>query len=185
MIENYLPCFKFLFLSQPFVVHAPLLHSVLVSLAMVLENSHQPFSAPHDNRESSVVKADGNRTELGIGMSNLGVDTQSPFPDGLDRVFPIRSVIGIEPHHSDNQSPPSHDLSTRRGSEGVASFSPSEEPTYELDTPSRTKFAQTTDDHGAPYTTTRFTHRTTADGHMVVINNAGTEKLQRCEVSTI
>ena len=148
------------------------------------ENSHPCVPASHDNRETP-AETDGDKTELGIGMSNSGQDTQPPFPDGLDRVFPIRSVIEIEPPNSDNQSSSSHDRGTRRGSEGVtSSISAPDEPTYGWGTSGwMTKSAQA-GGHGAPYTTTRITHRTTIGGHMVAIGNAGAETLQRCEVST-
>lgn len=149
---------------------------------MPLENTHRYVPASHDNREVP-AENDGNKTEVGLEMPAFRLDAHSPFPDGLDRVFPIRSVLEIEPQHSDNQSSSSHDRGTRRGSEGVASTSLSEEPTYGWGAPGwKTKVAQTTDDPGTPYTTTRFSHRITKDGHMVVIGSAGAEKLHRCEV---
>lgn len=137
---------------------------------------------PHGAHEDALMSGnDGGKTEFRLGMSKLGLDSGTLSSDALGRVYPIRSIIGIEPPGADSVSSSSREPWS---SEGAAYTPVSEEPSYGWIEPGwTTKFQQTADGTEAPFITTRFAHRVTKDGHMVVTGVAGAEKLQRCEVS--
>jgi len=124
------------------------------------------------------------KTDLGLGMSQPGLDYGVLSSDALSRVYPIRSVIEID--HSISSS--SNDQQTSRERGGIAgggSTSISGQLGYRWgDSGWTTKIQQADDNIEAPYITTRFTHRITQDGYMVMTGVAGAENLQRCEVSS-
>lgn len=123
----------------------------------------------------------GGKTDLRRRMLQLGSS------DASDRVYPIRSVIEIDPRNSDSFSSSSNGQRTSRVrgvTEETASTPMPEQPDSGLgDSGWSTKIEHTGDNTETPYITTRFTHRVTQGGNMVVTGVAGAEKLQRCEVS--
>ena len=124
----------------------------------------------------------GSKTDMSERMAQL------LSSDASNRVYPIRSVIGIDPKNSDSVSSSSNSQRTSRErgvSEGTESTPMSEQPDPGWGDPGwAAKAEHAGDDTETPYITTRFTHRVTEEGHMVVTGVAGAEKLQRCEVSS-
>ncbi|KAF8429782.1 hypothetical protein EV426DRAFT_135295 [Tirmania nivea] len=108
---------------------------------------------------------------------------------GLDRVYPIRSMIGIDPKNSDSVSSTSSSPPTSRefdDTEEARSTPISKQPSSRwgdgLEAPGWTTKTEHSNDHGEiPYITIRFTHRMAQDGHMVVTGAAGAEKVQKFE----
>lgn len=127
----------------------------------------------------------GDKTALNQRMSQLGLGYGILSPDAPDRVYPIRSVIEIDPKNLDSVlalSSGQRTLGECGVTEETGSTSMSEQPNSGCGDPSWTTYIKHTDDiTQKPYITSRFTHQMTQDGHMVVTGFAGAEKLQRCE----
>ena len=156
----------------------------------------EPQSISHDSatglydrvrEETFLANSSGDKSDLSLGMSQLGSGCGG-LSDALDRVYPIRSVIEIDCKNADSGSSSSNGqpILGEHGSTGDAeSTLISEQRDYGWEDPGwATKIDQTDDNTETPYITTRFTHRMTQGGHMVVTGVAGAEKMQRCEVSS-
>ncbi|KAK6520990.1 Light-sensor Protein kinase [Arthrobotrys conoides] len=128
-----------------------------------------------------------------IGSPVLSANADPLSPDATDRVFPIRSVVGVD---TTRQAPGRSE--SPLGSERSYGFMPPPDPATVLSSDAgsvrsaRESIAsilsagQTT--HPAQnagseegFLTQRFSYQNTSDGHMVVTGIAGAETLQRCE----
>ncbi|EPS41541.1 hypothetical protein H072_4535 [Dactylellina haptotyla CBS 200.50] len=128
----------------------------------------------------------------GLASPTLSADSEALSPDATDRIFPIRSVVGVDPTRQftgRSESPmssersfwglpqpdPTSFLSSDAGSvrsarESIASILSSGQPATAQNTNTEEGFM-----------TQRFAYQHTNDGHMVVTGIAGSDAIQRCE----
>ncbi|KAF3925453.1 Bacteriophytochrome [Orbilia brochopaga] len=107
-------------------------------------------------------------------------------PDAVDRVFPMRSVVGVDSYRKFSGT-----SVTPSDSDKSSSFSPRSEPPADLpgDTVSIASILSTSRLPSASnvltseeaFVTKRFSYQHTSDGHMVITGIAGAESIQKCE----
>ena len=143
-----------------------------------------PAAGLHDRARENASPAGngGNKTDLSPRMSQEDYGALSP--DATDRVYPIRSVIEIDPKDADSvssstngqQTSRKHGVTEETGLTSVPEQPGSGDPGW--------KVKQAGENTETPHITTRFTHRVTQDGHMVVTGVVRAEQMKQCEVSS-